>query len=118
MLLYKVFDKLGTHTVRIEPVKGNTVNIDAIVYTTQDYVPGEKAIPFNPYYLLAIPAIIAAGIIICASLDLAGKGKAERALKATARKKLKESKQSPAQEQSADGVASGEPEPSDTADNK
>lgn len=118
VLLYKVFDKLGTHTVRIEPVKGNTVNIDAIVYTTQDYVPGEKAIPFNPYYLLAIPAIIAAGIIICASLDLAGKGKAERALKATARKKLKESKQSPAQEQSADSAASGEPEPSDTAVNK
>ncbi len=92
VLLYKVFDKLGTHTVRIEPLNGNTVNIDAIVYTTQEYVPGEKTIPFNPYYLIAIPAIIVAGIIICAMLDLVGKGKAERALKASARKKLKESK--------------------------
>lgn len=75
VVFYAKLDEVGSHTIRVEAEGGNMINIDALAYSEGEYDPDDTAMPFNPYYLFILLAIVVAGVAICAVLDYKNKHK-------------------------------------------
>ena len=93
VVFYAQLENTGEHTVRLEAARWEKVNIDAIVYSEGEYDPTGAAMPFNPYYLLILAAIVVIGVVVCVILDHRNRHKKARGVK-----KEKSKKEAPAED--------------------